>query len=127
MSDTLIVPFQPGRGTPHKTAGDGGPLYPARAARLLALAHALDARLAAGEFLDQAHMARALGFTRARITQIMDLLFIAPDIQEEVLFLEFPPGRQPVSGRDLQALARIPVWEDQRRRWASVRSGFRTP
>lgn len=44
--------------------------YPARIARQLALAHALQRRVEAGEFADYADMARALGFTRARITQI---------------------------------------------------------
>jgi hypothetical protein len=29
-------------------------------------------------------MGQALGFTRGRVTQIMDLLLVAPDIQEEI-------------------------------------------
>jgi hypothetical protein len=37
-------------------------------------------------------LARALGFTRARISQLMNLLFLAPDVQEEILSLEAPPG-----------------------------------
>jgi hypothetical protein len=65
--------------------------YPARIARQLALAHALQRRVEAGEFADYADMARALGFTRARITQIMDLLLLAADIQEEILHLEVAP------------------------------------
>jgi hypothetical protein len=40
--------------------------YPARIARELALAHALQRRLDAGVFADYADMARAPGFTRAR-------------------------------------------------------------
>jgi hypothetical protein len=43
-------------------------------------------------------MARALGFRRAGISQILDLL-LAPAIQEEILFLECIPGRQRVSER----------------------------
>jgi hypothetical protein len=46
------------------------------------------------EFADFADMARQLGFTRARVTQPMDLLLLAPEVQEEILFLELPraPG-----------------------------------
>ncbi len=68
-------------------------------ARQLALAHALQRRVDAGEFADHASMARALGFTRARISQMMDLLLLAPVVQEEILFLEVPPGEQPISER----------------------------
>lgn len=76
--------------------------YPARIARQLALAHALQHRVEQGEFRDYADMARSLGFTRARITQLMDLLLLAPDIQAEVLDLSFAPGREPVTERHLR-------------------------
>ncbi|HYM98031.1 MAG TPA: hypothetical protein VET26_12075, partial [Candidatus Sulfotelmatobacter sp.] len=89
--------------------------YPARIARQLALAHALQHRVDTGEFADYADMARALGFTRARVTQIMDLLLLAADIQEEILFLEIAPGAQPISERRLrdQVLTSLD-WREQR-------------
>jgi hypothetical protein len=96
--------------------------YPARIARQLALAHALQRRVDAGEFADYAAMARAFGFTRARISQIMDLLLLAPDIQAEILQLEVEPGAQPLSERALRKVLRSPVWEEQRREWAKVKS-----
>lgn len=96
--------------------------YPARIARQLALAHALQRRVEAGEFADYADMARALGFTRARVTQIMDLLLLAADIQEEILHLEVAPGAQPVSERALRDhVLKTLDWAEQRRRWASIR------
>lgn len=96
--------------------------YPARIARQLALAHALQKRVEDGEFVDYADMARALGFTRARITQIMDLLLLAADIQEEILFLEVPPGAQPVSERAVRdSVLKSLDWQEQRRRWAQVK------
>lgn len=49
------------------------------------LAHALQRRVGSGEFADYANMARSFGLTRARATQIMDLLLLAADIQEEIL------------------------------------------
>ncbi|MBK8482437.1 MAG: hypothetical protein IPL40_14940 [Proteobacteria bacterium] len=92
--------------------------YPARVARQLALAHALQRRVDVGEFADHATMSRALGLTRARISQLMDLLLLAPDIQAEILFLEVPPGAQPVSERRLRdAVLDSLDWGEQRRRW----------
>lgn len=99
--------------------------YPARIARQVALAFALRRRVESGEFDDFASMARALGFTRARITQLMDLLLIAPEVLEEILFLELPAGAQPVSERALrEALCRSVEWREQRRVWEGLKAGF---
>jgi len=99
--------------------------YPARVARPLALAHALQRRVDDGEFADCADMSRALGFTRARVTQIMDLLLLAADIQEEILFLDVAPGAQPISERDLRdGVLRTLDWIEQRKAWAKLRSSF---
>jgi hypothetical protein len=96
--------------------------YPARIARQLALAHALQRRVDEGEFADFADMARALGFTRARVTQLMDLLLLAPDIQEEILHLEVLPGAQPITERKLRdRVLKSLDWNEQRRRWAEIR------
>lgn len=96
-------------------------LYPARVARQLALAHALQRRVDSGEFSDYASMSRALGFTRARVTQLMDLLLLAPDIQAEILFLEVPPGEQPISERRLRdTVLKSLDWREQRKRWAGI-------
>jgi hypothetical protein len=95
--------------------------HPARIARQLALAHALQRRVEQGEFRDYADMARALGFTRARITQLMDLLLLAPSVQDEILHLELPAGAPQPTERALRRVLRTPVWEEQRRRWTGSR------
>jgi hypothetical protein len=95
--------------------------YPARVARQLALAHTLQARIDSGEFHNQAALARALGFSRERISKIMDLLLLAPDIQEEILFLECVPGAQPLAEIELhRVLLRNISWSEQREGWASL-------
>ena len=99
-------------------------LYPARLARQLALAHTLQGRIDSGEFANQAALARALGFSRERISNLLDLLNLAPDIQEEILFLECAAGCQPAAEADLRrAVLKSPVWEEQRVAWASLRLG----
>jgi hypothetical protein len=93
---------------------------PARVAQMLALGHRIQAALDSGEYADQAGVARAFGVTRMRITQLLNLTFLAPDIQEEILFMEAIDGREPVSERELRVLVRHEGWADQRRIWASA-------
>ena len=92
-----------------------------RVTRLMALAIRLDGLIRAGQISDQASVARLGRVTRARITQIMNLLLLAPDIQEQLLFL--PPvgrGRAPVLVRDLQPIAVEPNWSCQRKLWKAL-------
>ena len=56
-----------------------------RVARLFALAHEFQRMLDSGEVESMAELARLGRVSRARITQIMDLLMLAPEIQEQVL------------------------------------------
>jgi ParB-like chromosome segregation protein Spo0J len=122
--DTSVVAF--GTKSRKRAAAARAPrFYPARIARQLALAHALQRRVDDGEFADYADMARALGFTRARITQLMDLLLLAPDIQDEILHLEVAPGAQPMSERALRdGVLRSLDWVEQRRRWVEMKRLF---
>ena len=60
-----------------------------RVARTLALAHRIDGMIRAGELRNLADAARAIGVTRARMTQIVNLLLLAPEIQEAIL--DLPP------------------------------------
>lgn len=92
-----------------------------RVARLMALAIRFDGLVRRGEVADQAELARLGHVTRARVTQIMNLLSLAPDIQEELLFL--PPvqrGRDPLVLRDLLPIAAEPDWQRQRRLWREL-------
>jgi hypothetical protein len=84
--------------------------HPATVARRLALAH----RIAEDIDADQADVARHHGLTRARLTQLMNLLLLAPDIQEEVLALEYPAGREPITERTLRRLLESLVWAELR-------------
>lgn len=56
-----------------------------RAARMLALAYHIDHLVEVREIKDYAEAARRLGVTRARMTQIVNLLFLPLKIQEEIL------------------------------------------
>jgi hypothetical protein len=90
-----------------------------RVARLLALTHRLEGLVRSRAVKDYAALARLGQVTRARISQIMSLLHLAPDLQEAVLFL--PPterGRDVVILHDLLPVAAATDWKKQRRMWA---------
>jgi hypothetical protein len=96
----------------------------AQVARRLAEAHAFQRLLDDGKAKTQAELARQAGLTRARVTQIMNLLLLAPDLQEQVLMMKPDArGRDPVSERQLRHVVAAPLWEEQRRRWASILRG----
>jgi hypothetical protein len=89
--------------------------------KLMALAIRLDHLLAAGQIKDQAEIARTAGITRARVTQILNLLLLAPDIQTQILQL---PGESPghvlTTERDLRTVTQSPNWREQRRLWSEI-------
>jgi hypothetical protein len=94
-----------------------------RVARLLPLAHHFDELLKAGAVETQAELAELAKLTPARVTQIMNLLTLAPDIQEEILFLSpVIEGQPPVTERDLREVLKTVVWSEQRERWAAARA-----
>ncbi|MFN0056486.1 MAG: hypothetical protein ACKV0T_30430 [Planctomycetales bacterium] len=71
-----------------------------------------------GEVRDYADLARLGHVTRARLSQIMDLLLLAPDIQEAILFL--PPvdgGDDLVREQQLRKIVAALDWGKQRRCW----------
>jgi len=86
-----------------------------RVARMLALAHHWRGLIRAGVAKDQAALAALVGVSRARVTQVMDLLYLAPDTQERVLLLMSGPGGHGPREVDLRRLAAEPVWSLQRR------------
>ncbi|MEK6676885.1 MAG: hypothetical protein AABZ47_14680 [Planctomycetota bacterium] len=92
-----------------------------RIARLLALAIKMQRLIDEGEIGGYAELARLGHVTRARVTQIMNLLNLAPDIQEEILFL--PPiesGRDPIRELQLRPITPVPDWRKQRRMWREL-------
>ena len=92
-----------------------------RIARLLALAHKFDGLIRQGVIADFATLARLGHVSRARITQIMNLLILAPDIQEEILFMPLTlEGHDPVPMRRLAVLVQTLDWPFHRALWRQL-------
>lgn len=115
------------RFTDQPTPPAGPTTRPARAARMLAVAHALSAMLAKDRAPSRAELAKALQMSEARLSQLLDLVLLAPDIQEELLFLELPPGRDRLPERALRSVVRALDWPEQRRRFARLREAAGIP
>jgi hypothetical protein len=86
---------------------------PARVAIMLALAHKIQQAIDRGVVRDRAEVARRLGLTRARVTQLLDLTLLAPDVQEQPLFSESVNGVEPMSERAVRAAVRVKDWATQ--------------
>lgn len=94
-----------------------------RISKLMALAIHFDDMVAQGQIEDYATIARLGGVSRARITQIVNLTLLAPDIQEEILFLpKTHRNRDPFSTAALQSLAREHDWQRQREMWTRLKA-----
>ena len=93
-----------------------------RVSKLMALAIRFDRLLREGKIADQSELARLAHVTQPRMTQIMNLLHLAPDIQEALLHLPIvESGRDAITERDLRPIVRLRDWQSQRDMWDMVK------
>ena len=86
-----------------------------RISRLMALAIHYQGLLDSGVVTDASTLARLVGVTQPRMTQILNLNLLAADIQERLLFLVAEEGcRKCYSERDLRSLMQVRPWSQQR-------------
>ncbi len=94
-----------------------------RISKLMALAIRMDGLIRRGVVKDYAELAVLGHVTRARITQIMNLLNLAPDIQEVILFLpRIKSGNDRITQRTVAIVHAQPQWKDQRILWGKILS-----
>lgn len=92
-----------------------------RVSRLMALAIHVKNMVDTGEVVNYSTLADVGHVSRARITQIMNLTLLAPDIQEAILFLPtIKHGPDRITERDLRPLAAEPDWGRQSEMWAML-------
>jgi len=131
MSTTLTIELpvhfhRGGRGSSKELrCGVAAPSLPPgrvpRVARLMALALRFDELVRTGQIGSYSALASLGHVTRARVSQVMNLLGLAPDLQEALLFL--PPtqrGRDPLILADLLPIAASNDWRKQRRLWRQL-------
>jgi hypothetical protein len=90
--------------------------------QVLALAIHFQDMIERGEARDYADLARLGCLSRERMSQIMELVWLAPDIQRAIL--EFPATRAsrfPVSEAAVRRIAANLRWEEQRVLWDNLK------
>ncbi len=96
----------------------------ARIARLLALALKCEQMIINRSDVNGYTRLAALGkISQPRMTQIMNLRNLAPDIQEQILFLTARESRRRgINERSVRRLSSVLLWKEQRAQWASLTS-----
>lgn len=115
--------------TSHATNGTGPSDAPAsgngripRVTQVMALAIHFQEMIQRGEAHDYADLARLGCLTRERMSQIMELVWLAPDIQQAIL--EFPPtrvARFPIGELAVRRVAEKLCWVEQRAMWRKLK------
>ena len=91
--------------------------------KLMALSPHFDRLITNGAINNQAEIPRLGQVSRARVTQIMNLLSLAPDIQEEILFLpRTQSGRDAIREVMVRPIAGVLDWGKQRGMWREVKA-----
>ena len=97
-----------------------------RVSKMMALAIRFDQLLRDGVVADQSELARLAHVTQPRMTQIMNLLHLAPHIQEALLDLPtVNGGRDPITEHHLRRITRLSHWADQQKIWDNLINGGR--
>ena len=92
-----------------------------RIARLMALALKFELMIQQGDVSDYATLAAVGRISRPRLTQIMNLCNLAPDIQEQLLFLSYNTSEQhQINERAVRRLSSLLLWDEQRAQWAAL-------
>jgi hypothetical protein len=99
-----------------------------RVTQVLALAIHFRDMIQKGEARDYADLARLGCLTRERMSQIMELIWLAPDIQQAIL--EFKPAGAtlfPVSEVAVRKIAGLLSWTEQRVEWLRLKAAAKLP
>ncbi len=93
-----------------------------RISKLVALTNRMQSMMDSGQVESFQQLAELGRISQPRMTQIMSLLNLAPDIQEELLYLpEVIQGKAQIHERLLRPLTRETDWRVQRRLWGRIR------
>lgn len=97
-----------------------------RITRLLALALKFEDLIRSGTVTNYAAVVKVAQVSRSRVTQMTALLNLAPDIQEEILFLPAAEAQQlRISEPSLRKLTATLLWNQQREHWKNLRRSAR--
>ena len=89
--------------------------------RLMALAIRFDQLLRTGKVRDLEHLATIGNVSQPRISQILSLTLLAPEIQESLLFLpRVSKGKPEISEKAIRTITMLDDWAEQRNAWKNL-------
>jgi hypothetical protein len=91
-----------------------------RVVELLRKALEWQALLESGKVRNEAEIARREGITRARVTQVMGLLRLAPEIQQHILSMPDAVRRPAITERALRPIAQLEDLADQKTKFQEL-------
>jgi hypothetical protein len=92
-----------------------------RITRLMALAIRCDELLRTGKVRDLEHLATVGNVSQPRISQILSLTMLAPELQETLLFLpRLSKGKAEISEKSLRKITTLDDWDEQRKAWEKM-------
>ncbi|MCA9127232.1 MAG: hypothetical protein KDB22_09100 [Planctomycetales bacterium] len=91
-----------------------------RISKLMALAIRFDEMLRTGEASDTIELARLGHVTQPRMSQILALNQLAPDIQEALLNLPATKGNPEIHEKRLRPISAMLTWDNQRAAWKRI-------
>lgn len=92
-----------------------------RISKLMALAIHFQELVRDGVVEDQSDLARLAHVTQPRITQIMNLVLLAPEIQEEILHLpKVSEGKDPIHEKLLRPITAEVCFQKQQEMWTRI-------
>ena len=96
-----------------------------RVTQVLALALSFQDMIATGSARNYEDLANRTGVTTERLSQEMKLIWLAPAIQEEILWLPGCSTRYPLTENAVRSIAATWSWSEQLKLWDSLKKELR--
>jgi len=94
---------------------------PPRVTQVLALALSFQDMIATGSARNYEDLANRTGVTAERLSQVMKLIWLAPAIQQEILYLRGCGGRYPLTECAVRSIAAEWSWPEQLKLWSGLK------
>lgn len=87
----------------------------------MALALSFQDTISSGAAANYNELAKRAGVTAERLSQVMKLIWLAPAIQQEILYLPGCGGRHPLTEHTVRRIAAQWSWPEQLKLWIELK------
>ena len=119
------IEFSLHQGPRRRQGSDMDPGRLPRVTQVLALALSFQDMIAAGSARNYQELATRTGVTAERLSQVMKLIWLAPAIQEEILWLPGSSATYPLTEHAVRSIAAKWSWSEQLKLWRCLKKELR--